>query len=139
MLAGCALVTPEFFAMAGASGSCLCWHAAVQVKRDVWISPEWQRDEPLLSSLVKWAIRLPASKWILRDEWNSLTYVDKQKTLKTLIGIITARQTTLRAFRSLPHAFTPDKFLEFVAKLDSATSGYVNAGVVPRHLRPSAV
>ena len=74
------LVTPEYFAQAGKSGSCLLWRAAVQVKRDVWISAEWERDEPLLANLLKWAIRLPASKWRLRNEWNSATYVAKQKS-----------------------------------------------------------
>jgi len=116
VLAGGALVTPDYFAKEGKSGSCLCWHAAVQVKRDVWISAEWERQEPLLASLLKWAIRLPASKWRLREEWNSATYVQKKQ--KTLIGMITVRQKALRAFQRLPHAFAADQFLEFVAKLD---------------------
>ena len=131
VLSGCALVTPDYFAAAGASGSCLCWHAAVQVKRDVWISPEWQRDEPLLSNLLMWAIRLPASKWRLRDAWTSRTYVTKQGTMKTLVGVVTARQKALRACQQLPHAFAQREFIEFVAKLDAPTSGYVNAGTVP--------
>ena len=124
VLAGGALVTPDYFAKEGKSGSCLCWHAAVQVKRDVWISAEWERHEPLLASLLKWAIRLPASKWRLREEWNSATYVQKKQ--KTLIGMITVRQKALRAFQRLPHAFAADQFLEFVAKLEPSVSGYVN-------------
>ena len=131
VLAGCAVVTPEYFANAGSSGSCLCWNPAVGVKRDIWLSPEWQRDQPLLASLVKWAIRLPASRWRLRDEWNSLTYVDKQKTLKTLIGVVTPRQKAKKAFQELRHAFAPDQFLAFVQKLGVSTSGYVNAGSEP--------
>ena len=131
VLAGCAEVTPDYFANAGSSGSCLCWNPAVGVKRDIWLSPEWQRDQPLWASLVKWAIRLPASRWRLRDEWNSLTYVDKQKTMKTLIGVVTSRQKAMKAFQELRHAFAPDQFLAFVQKLDVSTSGYVNAGSAP--------
>ena len=92
---------------------------------------QWQRDQPLLASLLKWAIRLPASKWKLRVGWNSLTYVDKQKTLKTLIGVVTTRQKAMRAFQELCHAFAPDQFLEFVQKLDTSTSGFINPGSVP--------
>ena len=125
------MVTPDYFAKAGNSGSCLCWHPAVGVKRDIWISTEWQRDQPLLASLLKWAIRLPASKWKLRVGWNSLTYVDKQKTLKTLIGVVTTRQKAMRAFQELCHAFAPDQFLEFVQKLDTSTSGFINPGSAP--------
>ena len=131
VLAGCAEVTPDYFANAGSSGSCLCWNPAVGVKRDIWLSPEWQRDQPLSANLVQWAIRLPASRWRLRDEWNSLTYVDKQKTMKTLVGVVTSRQKALKAFQELRHAFAPDQFLAFVQKLDVSTSGYVNAGSAP--------
>ena len=101
------------------------------VKRDIWLSPEWQRDQPLSANLVKWAIRLPASRWRLRDDWNSLTYVDKQKTMKTLIGVVTPRQKAMKAFEELPHAFAPDQFLAFVQKLDVTASGYANAGSAP--------
>ena len=92
VLSGGALVTPDYFASGGKSGSCLCWHAAVQIKRGVWMSPEWQRDEPLLASLLQWATRLPASKWRLHGELDSRAYVARQKKQKTLIGIISVRQ-----------------------------------------------
>ena len=132
VLSGCALVTPDYFASAGRSGSCMCWHAAVQIKRDVWRSAEWQRDEPLLASLLQWATRLPASKWRLRGELDSRAYVARQKKQKALIGIISTRQKALPSFQALPHAFAQDQFLEFVAKVDSSKSGYVNAGSVVR-------
>ena len=135
VLAGCAMVTPDYFANAGSSGSSLCWHPAVGVKRDIWLSPEWQRGQPLLTSLVKWAIRLPASRWKLRDDWSSLTYVDKQKRLKTLIGVVTSRQKAMKAFQELRHAFAPDQFLAFVGKLDVSTSGCINAGRAPSSRR----
>ena len=131
VLSGGALVTPDYFASGGKSGSCLCWHAAVQIKRGVWMSPEWQRDEPLLASLLQWATRLPASKWRLRGELDSRAYVARQKKQKTFIGIISARQKALPTFQVLPHAFAQDQFLEFVAKADEPRSGYVNAGSVP--------
>ena len=132
VLSGCALVTPDYFASGGKSGSCLCWHAAVQVKREVWMSPEWQRDEPLLANLLRWAIRLPTSKWRLRDELGSRAYVARQKWQKTLIGMISTRQKALPTFQALPHAFAQDQFLEFVAKIDSSKSGYVNPGSTPK-------
>ena len=131
VLSGCALVTPDYFASAGKSGSCFHWHAAVQIKRDVWRSLEWQRAEPLLASLLEWATRLPASKWRLRSELDSRGYVTKQKKQKTLFGIISTRQKALPTFQALPHAFAQDQLLAYVAKVDSSTSGCVNAGSVP--------
>ena len=95
------------------------------------MSPEWQRDEPLLAHLLQWATRLPASKWRLCGELDNRAYVARQKMQKTLIGIISARQKALPTFQVLPHAFAQDQFLEFVAKADEPRSGYVNAGSVP--------
>ena len=129
------MVAPHYFANAGSTASCLCWNPAVGVKRGIWLSPEWQRDQPLWASLVKWAIRLPASRWRLRDDWNSLTYVGKQKTMKSLIGVVTPRQKAMKAFQDLRHAFAPDAFLAFVEKIDASTSGSVNAGSVPSSWR----
>ena len=124
-------MTPDYVASAGKSGSCLHRHDAVQMKRDVWRSLEWQRAEPLLASLLEWATRLPASKWRLRSELDSRGYVTRQKKQKTLFGIISTRQKALPTFQALPHAFAHDQFLEYVAKIDSSTSGYVNAGSAP--------
>ena len=96
------------------------------------MSPEWQRDEPLLASLLEWATRLPASKWRLRGDLDSRAYVARQKKQKaSFIGIISARQKALPTFQVLPHAFAQDQFLEFVAKADEPRSGYVKAGSVP--------
>ena len=74
---------------------------------------------------------MPASKWRLRDELDSRAYVDRQRRQKTLIGVTTTRQKALRTFHTLPHALAPDHFLEFVAKMDSSVSGYVNPGSAP--------
>ena len=131
VLAGCALISPDYFLSGGKSGSCMCWRPAVAVKRDVWISAELLRDDPLLANLLKWASRLPASKWRLREEWDAAAYLEKQKTQKTLIGIVTARQKALRAFQRHRHAMTPDDFVQFVAKLKPSASGYVTAGSAP--------
>ena len=135
VLAGCALVTPDYFCSSCKSGSCLSWTAAVRTKRDVWLSPEWQRDDPLLANILKWAIRLPASKWRLRD-WSPITYVAKQRRQKGLVGIVSERQKTIASFQALRHAFAPDAFLEFVGKLNVSVSGHVNPGSAPASPSP---
>ena len=131
VLAGCALVTADYFCSSGKAGSCMSWRAAVGTKRDVWLSAEWSRDNPLLAHIVKWAIRLPASKWKLRDAWPSATYVDKQKKQKGLVGIVSDRQKAIAAFHGLRHCFVTGEFLRFVSKLNAPVSGYVNPGTAP--------
>ena len=130
VLAGCALVTPDYFTSEGKSGGCLRWRAAVNIKRQIYISAELQRDEPLLAGLLRWAIQLPASKWTLR-KYDSKTYVAKQRKQKTLIGAITPRQKGMRIFQAIPHAFAPDQFLDFVGKLEPSTSGQASKGSKP--------
>ena len=125
VLAGCALVTAEYFSSSGKAGSCMSWRPAVAINRNVWLSAEWPRDNPLLANIVKWAIRLPTSKWKLCD-WPSATYVDKQKKQKGLVGIVSERQKALPAFHGLRHAFVSGQFITFVGKLNASAPGYIN-------------
>ena len=53
VLAGCALVTAEYFSSSGKAGSCMSWRPAVATTRNVWLIAEWPHDNPLLANIVK--------------------------------------------------------------------------------------
>ena len=126
LLAGGALITREYFERSARAGSCLSWNAAVKVRRKVWLSPEWAAAEPLVAASIRWAARLPASRWEL-PAWDAATYARRQGAA-TVVGVVSDRQKALRTFAAQRHTLCTEGFLDFVAKLHAPTSGTVTVG-----------
>ena len=75
-----------------------------------------------MASLLKWAIRLPASKWKLREDWDEDVYLAKQKRVKNLLGVVTAAEKADKFVHK--KSLLCDDFLQYVQKREMGKSGY---------------
>ena len=125
ILSGAAIVDTDYFVSGAAHGSCMSWKPAISTKRDIWLSADSVDSEPLLAALITWASRLPASKWTLRSAtWDEGTYIQKQRKVSTLLGIVTAAEQGDVKFGNHNKTMLYDQFLKYVEKLDDPVSGY---------------
>ena len=124
ILSGAAIVNKEYFLSDASHGSCMSWLPAIAIRRTIWLSAAARAADPLMAGLITWASRLPASKWQLRsDTWDEATYIARQKRVATVLGVITEAEKADVKFAHKKSLLYND-FLNYVAKLDTTTSGY---------------
>ena len=105
----------------------MSWRPGISIKRLIWISGGASAAEPVLSAIIGWACRLPASNWKLRSgQWGIAKYVEMQAKVGNLLGIVTAAEKGEARFGH-KKTMTYDTFVTYVAKLDLSVSGYKDA------------
>ena len=124
ILTGASVVNKEYFASAAAHGSCMSWLPAVAVRRLIWLSKDADAAEPMLAQLIRWACRLPASKWQLQADWDEDTYLAKQRKVSNLLGVVTAAEKADAKFVGQKKTLLYDEFLAYVQKFDPSVSGF---------------
>ena len=124
ILTGASAVNKEYFASAAAHGSCMSWLPAVAIRRFIWLSIDADAAEPMLAQLIRWACRLPASKWQLQVDWDEDTYLAKQRKVSNLLGVVTAAEKADAKFAGQKKTLLYDDFLAYVQKFDPSVSGF---------------
>ena len=124
-LSGASVVNTEYFASAAARGNCMSWLPAVTIRRLIWMSRDAEAAEPMLAQLIRWACRLPASKWQLQaDKWDEDVYLAKQQKAPNLLGVVTAAEKADAKFAGQKKTLLYNDCLAYVQRFNKPVSGF---------------
>jgi hypothetical protein len=130
IIRGARVATPLFVTSGGRRGSSLKYHRAVQVKRKVWMSDNFQAKHETLTSLFKIGMALPGSRWKPINTEAGFFHaargaISNNKPM-TVAGLITPSDVRrVPLLKHLACAMMGAAFMDFICRIDeeASTSG----------------
>jgi len=124
VLRGAWLLRPDWAMGQVYNGPAIKFHAAVALKRWVWMSPAVKAELPDLAALISCAAESVGSKWNMVDNLEQWAH-RKEKCTKdrhpaeAIALVNTAEQ---QAYQGVKHVFDPPAFFKFIGVWDKASS-----------------
>jgi hypothetical protein len=88
ILRGCVVMDTNYIKSSGNSGTIVVFHAAVETRKQLWMSPRWCARHPTLVEIIETAVRSRVSTWTMLAG-NMTDFAKATKTRGTVVGLVT--------------------------------------------------